>query len=193
MPPVPHHTEHTPQVGPAAGAPRRQADRLVVPDALRGLALLAMVIAHVDPFLRDPPRGWDFLSGQINDVASPLFALVMGMSAQIMLQRGGVGPRATWVVIGQNAVRGVVLIALGLWLETWGTWIAIVLAFLGVLLIQALSCCFWAPVPSPSSPSPSRWSAAHSWPGRRDPTRWSGRRWSWIASRSGWCWATATA
>ncbi|PFG18882.1 DUF418 domain-containing protein [Serinibacter salmoneus] len=116
-------------------APRRQRDRLLIPDVLRGVALLAMVIAHIDPFVREPLAGWAFLSAQINDLASPLFALVMGMSAQIMLRASGGTTRAVWVVITQNAVRGTVLIALGLWLETWGTWIAIVLAFLGVLLI----------------------------------------------------------
>ena len=35
----------------------------------------------------------------------------------------------------QQVVRGLLLIALGLWMTEWGSWVAIVLSHLGVLLI----------------------------------------------------------
>ena len=35
----------------------------------------------------------------------------------------------------QNAIRGLILVALGLWLTTWGSWIAIILSFLGIVLM----------------------------------------------------------
>ncbi|WP_424936253.1 MULTISPECIES: heparan-alpha-glucosaminide N-acetyltransferase domain-containing protein [Bacteria] len=105
--------------------------RLVVPDVLRGLAIVAMLIAHAAPFLPFVPRPVQFAMANINDVASPLFALVMGMSAQL-----------TWNAVSrvgrtflQQAIRGLVLIALGIWMTTWGAWVVIVLAHLGLLLL----------------------------------------------------------
>ncbi|HWO50444.1 MAG TPA: heparan-alpha-glucosaminide N-acetyltransferase domain-containing protein [Ornithinibacter sp.] len=74
-----------PSVSPQSGAVG--GPRIVVPDVLRGVAILAMLIAHAVPFLPGAPSALNFLMFNINDVASPLFALVMGMSAQIVTQR----------------------------------------------------------------------------------------------------------
>lgn len=69
-------------------APRRQLERLVVPDVLRGVAILAMLVAHgANSLMPDVPTPVRMVSGQLNDLASPLFALVMGMAAQILLTR----------------------------------------------------------------------------------------------------------
>ncbi|KQQ06125.1 MULTISPECIES: DUF418 domain-containing protein [unclassified Rathayibacter] len=116
----------------ARPAPRLHPDRLLVPDALRGIAIVAMLVAHAMPLLPSQRTGAiGFVTSNLSDLASPLFALVMGMSAALVLARPGAsGGR----VVLQNAIRAVILIALGLWLSTWGTWIAIVLAFLGVVL-----------------------------------------------------------
>ncbi|PPH24659.1 acyltransferase family protein [Rathayibacter toxicus] len=116
----------------AALAPRLQPDRLLVPDVLRGVAIVAMLIAHAMPLIPSLRKGViGFIAGNISDVASPLFALVMGMSATIVLARPGAsGTR----VIVQNLIRAAILIVLGLWLATWGSWIAIVLAYLGIVL-----------------------------------------------------------
>jgi uncharacterized protein len=110
-----------------------RVDRLVVPDVLRGVAILAMLVAHAKPFLSGLPGPVAFVMIQLSDLASPLFALVLGLSAQILLQRTPRSGRGLMLV--QQGLRGVVLIALGLWLETWGTWVAVVLAFLGVVLL----------------------------------------------------------
>jgi len=110
---------------------RSSVKRLVVPDVLRGVAIVAMLIAHAVPMIPDVPRALAFVMGNINSLASPLFALVMGMAAQIVWnRRGGIGR-----TILQQSLRGVALIALGVWMMTWGSWVAVVLQYLGLLLI----------------------------------------------------------
>lgn len=113
--------------------PIPRSAREVVPDVLRGVAIVAMLIAHAAPAWQSRPGPVRFVAGNINDLASPLFALVMGMSAQLLLARFPVNRRG--ILLLQQLGRGLVLIGLGVWLATWGTWVAIVLAFLGVLLI----------------------------------------------------------
>jgi len=117
-----------------ASAPRVQVGRIIVIDVLRGIALFGMLVAHAHPLLPPGPEGpISFTMGQLNDIASPLFALTMGISAQLLLSRTA---RPSWgVLLLQQVVRGLILIALGLWLASWGTWVDIVLAYLGVLLI----------------------------------------------------------
>jgi uncharacterized protein len=115
-------------------APRRQADRYLVPDVARGVALMAMLIAHAGPIMVDQPAATSFLQGQLNDLASPLFALAMGAAAAIVLAKAGTARGAARSVIVQNLIRGAILVLLGLLLETWGSWIAIVLSFLGIVL-----------------------------------------------------------
>lgn len=110
-----------------------RAERLVVPDVLRGIALGAMLIAHARPFVLALPGGANFVIMNINDVASPLFALVMGMSAQILARR--TPPDRRGALILQQSIRAIALIALGVWLSGWGSWVAIVLSQLGVLLL----------------------------------------------------------
>lgn len=90
-----------------------------------------MLIAHAAPFIPATPWAVDFLRGNINDLASPLFALVMGMSAQLTWRSG----RSVPVTLVQQVIRGGILIALGVWMAVWGSWVAIVLQPLGVLLI----------------------------------------------------------
>ncbi|MBM9462910.1 DUF418 domain-containing protein [Aeromicrobium sp. YIM 150415] len=108
------------------------SSRWPLPDLARGVAIVAMLVAHAQVLVPDRPDWADELLSRVNDVASPLFALVMGISAGVMIQRSASRPRS---VLVHNLVRGVVLIALGIWLETWGSWVAIVLAMLGCLLI----------------------------------------------------------
>lgn len=109
----------------------RSRRRMLIPDVLRGVAILAMLIAHAGPFVPDMPRVLLFIQSTINDVASPLFALVMGISAQLVWNRRA-GVARTLV---QQSWRGVLLVALGIWMTTWGSWVMIVLQSLGLLLI----------------------------------------------------------
>lgn len=109
----------------------RPSARLVIPDVLRGVAIIAMLIAHAGPFVPQAPWAVKFIIGSFSDVASPLFALVMGMSAELLWRRG-TRVRATLL---QQTLRGLFLILLGLWMDSWGSWVAVVLSYLGVLII----------------------------------------------------------
>ena len=112
----------------AAGGPR-----LLVPDVLRGVAIIAMLVAHAVPFLPQAPGTVRFLMGTVNDVASPLFALVMGMSTQLVSRRTARPDRGRMLL--QQVLRGLLLIALGVWMGEWGSWVAVILGHLGILLV----------------------------------------------------------
>lgn len=82
---------------------------------------MSMFIAHCAPGtgIGRPLLVTEFLT-------APLFALIIGIGAQMSWTRG-----VTWPTIW---LRAVVLIALGWWLATWGTAVLIVLTYLGFLL-----------------------------------------------------------
>ncbi|QJU54564.1 DUF418 domain-containing protein [Herbiconiux sp. KACC 21604] len=115
-------------------APRTQGDRVVVPDVARGFAIFAMLVAHAIPLVPQVPGAVRFLERQLNDVASPLFACVMGMATAIVIAKTRLEPHGVRAVIVQNVIRGCILVILGVWLQTWGSWIAIILSFLGIVL-----------------------------------------------------------
>ena len=90
-----------------------------------------MVLAHALPFVSDRlSDGATFLLLQVNDLASPLFALVMGVAAGLVLPGSSV-PRG----LARAAVRGLALIALGVGLEQLDHWVAVILHILGLLVI----------------------------------------------------------
>ncbi|EFQ84036.1 hypothetical protein HMPREF0063_10752 [Aeromicrobium marinum DSM 15272] len=103
----------------------------MLPDVARGVAITAMLIAHAGPFVSGAGRPALDTIARLSDLASPLFSLVMGMAAAIVLARDRHVPGFLW----QQAVRGLVLIGLGAWMDQWGTWIAIVLSNLGITLL----------------------------------------------------------
>ncbi|MFK3676443.1 acyltransferase family protein [Microbacterium sp. NPDC090218] len=115
----------------APGAPIAGSRRLVVPDVLRGVAIIAMLVAHAAPFVPHLPWAALFAQANLNALASPLFAVVMGMSAELLRRR----ETRAGVTLLQQGVRGLFLIALGVWMATWGSWVDVILAYLGVLLI----------------------------------------------------------
>ncbi len=90
-----------------------------------------MVIAHALPFVSSRlPEAAAFVLLQVNDLASPLFALVMGAAAGLVFP----GPSATRG-FARAAVRGLALILLGVGLEQLDHWVAVILHILGLLLI----------------------------------------------------------
>jgi uncharacterized protein len=127
-----HESEST-LVPPGERSVRQRpvSERLVIPDVLRGFAIIAMLIAHAASFLPDIPWAAHFVTAMFSEVASPLFALVMGMSAEIVWRRGG----RRGITLLHQVLRGLFLILLGVWMATWGSWVAVVLAYLGVLII----------------------------------------------------------
>lgn len=100
-------------------------------DAARGLAVVAMVIAHAVPFISERVSdSGTFVLLEVNDLASPLFALVMGAAAGLVSP----GPSALRGT-ARAVVRGLALIVLGVGLEQLDHWVAVILHILGLLLI----------------------------------------------------------
>lgn len=108
-------------------------------DLLRGVAILAMLIAHGIPFLW--PTGLsgpvEKLLGGVNAVASPLFGLVMGAAAALVWSRPATAARWPRRALSDIA-RGAVVYGLGVLLVLLDTWVAIVLHVLGVLMVIGL-------------------------------------------------------
>ena len=94
-------------------------------DAVRGVALVSMYVAHCAP--SDGPGNVLLLTEYLT---YPLFALLVGVGAQLGARSAGSMASRWWV---GALVRGAVLIAVAEGLERAGAQIFIVLAFLGVL------------------------------------------------------------
>ena len=102
-------------------------------DLLRGAAVIFMIIAHVRVWAPVPPGAASLVIGLVNTVASPLFAVVMGVSAGIVLTRTRHRVAGAAFVI-RNVVRGIILVLIGVGLESLDTFVAIVLMSLGATL-----------------------------------------------------------
>lgn len=101
------------------------AGRIIGVDLARCLALIAMYVAHVAPSAG--PAGVLNLS---EFVAAPLFALLIGVSAYLSTER-----MSFPALFASSVVRGIVLIAIGLYINTWDAQVDIVLPYLGVLSV----------------------------------------------------------
>lgn len=112
----------------------RGRDRSI--DLVRGVAVLCMVVAHVRVWVPVDSLPVLVLLKFVNDVASPLFALIMGVSAGIVLTRASRRP-AGGVFVLRNLLRGLLLVVIGVLLEQLGTFVAIVLMSLGLTLVVA--------------------------------------------------------
>lgn len=128
---VPHAEGEAATAAATSGSAGAGPKRLIVPDVLRGIAIIAMLVAHAAPFVPHLPWAALFAQATLNALASPLFALVMGMSAELLRRREA---RAATTLL-QQGVRGLFLILLGVWMATWGSWVDVILGYLGVLLI----------------------------------------------------------
>lgn len=113
-------------------------------DAARGLAIVAMVIAHAHPWFV-APGPLNRLVGEINDLASPLFALVMGVSAGLVARDIVARHQERWPTIAHFAVRAVLLIVIGELLVKFDTWIAVVLQPLGLTALVGAFVMFLRP------------------------------------------------
>lgn len=93
-------------------------------DAARGLAVVSMLIAHLSP-VGGPANITEYLT-------APLFAVVIGLAMGLALQ----DPRpSTGTFLRDNALRGILLVALGIGLQELYGQIVIVLPYLGLLVI----------------------------------------------------------
>lgn len=105
-------------------------------DLVRGTAIVCMVIAHLTVIAPDATGATALVLGLVNNVASPLFALVMGVSMGIVLTRRH-RPVTGRTFVLRNLARGLVLVAIGVALDQLHSFIAIVLMSLGVTLALA--------------------------------------------------------
>lgn len=92
-------------------------NRLLALDALRGLAITAMILVN-NPgswnYVYGPLRHADWHGWTVTDLIFPFFIVIVGMSLQLSLQRQRAIANA--VVIKQAALRSLKLIGLGLFL-----------------------------------------------------------------------------
>lgn len=113
-------------------APAEQSggSRLLFVDWARGAAYVLMVIAHVAP--GDGPARILLVS---EFLTAPLFALLIGVGAQLSWSTSG---EHGWRYVLREAVRAVLVIALGLLLMRSAASVLIVLVHLGVLMLLCL-------------------------------------------------------
>ncbi|NQX34536.1 acyltransferase family protein [Herbiconiux sp. VKM Ac-2851] len=118
-------------------ARRSGADRIPAVDIARGIAVLTMFVAHVQPTV--PTGALDVIAvAGGGERPRTLFAVVGGIALGLFVasaERRGLSDRE---IRREIAVRGVVLIALGLVLQTMASGVAVVLDTWGVLFLIAL-------------------------------------------------------
>ncbi|WP_271985621.1 acyltransferase family protein [Pseudoclavibacter terrae] len=108
-------------------------------DVVRGFAIFAMIIAHTVVFLDDrEPRALEVLFHFLNDAASPLFALVIGVTAGYQLREASRwdARRKSFFAISW-VIKSIVLILVGLLLSINFSGVLIVLDFLGIMMLVA--------------------------------------------------------
>lgn len=108
-----------PRIAPGAGGPR-----LAGLDVARGLAVLAMLVAHLSPV--------GGVLGLSEYLAAPLFAVVLGAAMGLALARPGADPVR---FVADNALRGVLLVILGVLLQAAYDQVDVALPTLGVLVL----------------------------------------------------------
>ncbi|WP_029088323.1 heparan-alpha-glucosaminide N-acetyltransferase domain-containing protein [Brevibacterium album] len=112
--------------------------RLTSLDTVRGFAVVAMVIAHTSPFVLPAPRLVEYAESMLNDVAAPLFALVIGATIALTGPAPEAAPPERTRYRLQTAGRAAVLIVLSLLLSLRFSGVVIVLEHLGLALLLAL-------------------------------------------------------
>ena len=111
-------------------AERSGGSRLLFVDWARGAAYVLMVVAHVAP--GDGPARILLVS---EFLTAPLFAMLIGVGAQLSWSTSG---EHGWRYVLREAVRAVLVIALGLLLMRSAASVLIVLVHLGVLMLLCL-------------------------------------------------------
>ena len=103
---------------------RARSTRLDGLDAARGLAVVSMLVAHLSP-VGGPANITEYLT-------APLFAVVIGVAMGLVLEDRR-PPAGTF--LRDNALRGLVLVVLGIGLQELYTQVVVVLQYLGLLVI----------------------------------------------------------
>ncbi|SDL46591.1 Uncharacterized membrane protein YeiB [Glycomyces sambucus] len=126
-----------------AGPPSRPepsgTGRVLGLDAARAVAVFGMYYSHVGPWADETGTWKSFLMDLPHGRSSALFATLAGLS--LVLIAGGPRPktgRPLRQAVVRIAIRAVLLLALGTWLTSLGTSIAVILAFYGLYFLLAL-------------------------------------------------------
>lgn len=117
-------------------------NRLFSLDAARGFAIIAMVVAHTAPFVAPAPKVITLVEGLLNDVAAPLFALIIGVTLSVTSNDRLLPAGARTAFRRSFALKALVLIGLGFALEIEPSGVNIVLDFLGVTMLLSLPLIF---------------------------------------------------
>lgn len=96
-----------------------------------------MMVAHTSPFLRPAPRVVTLGHAVLNDVAAPLFALIIGVTIAVTAPSAGSAAEHRKYRL-QTAAKAGVLILLGVLLDLRFSGVVIVLAHLGITVLAAL-------------------------------------------------------
>ncbi len=117
--------------------------RIVGVDVARGLAVLGMMTAHVGPEPPDPglPHG---LRALADGRPSALFVVLAGLS--LALLSGGSQPATGRLMLRARvriAVRGVLVLILGVWLAALGTPVVVILPTYAVLFLVGILVLSW--------------------------------------------------
>ncbi len=113
-------------------------------DTVRGFAIVAMVVAHTAVFVRPTsPYPLDIAMDLLNDVASPLFAFLIGVAAAISTRRAaGWSHSERGRYLLSWAIKAVLLLGIGWLLELRESGVFVVLGYLGATMLCALPLVF---------------------------------------------------
>lgn len=156
----------------------RHNPRFFALDAARGVALFGMLVSHTSPFVRPLPKLLDFGVSVLNDVASPLFALTIGVTMVVAGPAVDAPSEQRRRYRNQTVIRALILIGLGLLLELRFSGVVIVLAHLGITMLAAVALIFarartllmWAAVSLAVIPGVVTWVRFHPVPSLFDGT-----------------------
>ncbi|WP_164512767.1 heparan-alpha-glucosaminide N-acetyltransferase domain-containing protein [Leucobacter chromiireducens] len=122
-------------------SPAPAATRMIGVDVARFLAIIGMIAAHLIPIagMIAEPGSFDEAAGKFTDtltagIAAPLFAVLGGVST-VLATRKLLAAGRTGAAIGAVAIRGGLLILIGLTLGIIETPVAIVLAYYGIAML----------------------------------------------------------
>lgn len=119
-------------------AATQASSRFFALDAARGFAVFAMVVAHTSPFILPTPKAVEFAESVLNDVAAPLFALIIGVTVAVAGPSADADAAVRSRYRLQTAVKAVALIGLGFLLELAPSGVNVVLDYLGATMLVAL-------------------------------------------------------